>query len=404
MMERTAEIAPDPMVDSPRTQRLRGIRVMLVVPTLGRGGAERQAFLVARELVRNEGASVRLVSLAPPGSPMTLIDACERDGVSWHAFTLIHKKGERLRQLWDLGRFALFLRREHPDVLLPYCMFPNVVSALTWKLGGARVCFWNQRDEGRDRVVRWVERLAVGRIRRFLSNSSHGGEFLTEALGVPREQIQIVHNGVEVSSAEHDAGWWRQRLGLPSTAFVACMVANLHGYKDHQTLITAWRLVVDRLRMDGRDAHLVLAGHGGDRQQAVLNQIAAENLGGHVHVIGSVSDVAGLLRSVDLAVFSSYNEGLPNSVLEAMSTGLAVVATDYPGIREAVGSAGASLLTRPRDPQDLADKIVLAAEDARLRGSIGRAGLMRVTSQFSVERMTDLMVDLIARELPDHSF
>jgi hypothetical protein len=143
-------------------RRLEGVRVLFIVPTLGFGGAERQAFLLARQLVQKDGASVRFVSMAPANVPRTLIDLCEREGLSWDQFVLTHTYGERLKQLRDLIRFIFFLRRERPDVVLPYCMFPNIVCALTWKLGGARLCVWNQRDEGRSRVVRWVERIADG--------------------------------------------------------------------------------------------------------------------------------------------------------------------------------------------------------------------------------------------------
>ena len=322
-----------------------------------------------------------------------MVESIEREGLTWGRFTFTHTYGERLRQAWDLARFVVFLRRERPDVVLSYCMFPNIVSALTWKLGGARVCIWNQRDEGRGRVARWVEGLSVRQVRLFLANASHGGEFLTNVLGVSPEQVRIIHNGIELPPAVHDRATWRRRLGLHETAFVACMAANLHGYKDHETLVTAWRIVVDRLRLSGRDAHLLLAGHDGDRREAVERQIHEIGLDDHVKLIGSVSDVTGLLRTVDLAALSSYNEGLPNAVLEAMSAGLAVVATDYPGIREAVGSVGDCLLVRPRDPQDMADKIIEMAEDSRRRAAAGAqvgcaSPRSSVSSEWPVPRST----------------
>jgi glycosyltransferase involved in cell wall biosynthesis len=109
--------------------------------------------------------------------------------------------------------------------------------------------------------------------------------------------------------------------------------------------------------------------------------------------------VAGLLGAIDLAVFSSFNEGLPNAVLEAMAAGVAVVATDYPGISEAVGAAGLSLLVRSRDANDLADKIVLAALNPQMRKTSGAAGKARVAAAFSVARMANRMVELIQGEL-----
>jgi glycosyltransferase involved in cell wall biosynthesis len=393
------------MVDSPAAKtdgernRLQGKRVLFILPTLGVGGAERQAFLLARELQRNEGASVRIVSVSPPDIPLQLIELCEKEGLSWDRFTLRHTYGQRLLQLWDLIRFTRFLRRERPDVLLPYCMFPNIVSALTWRLGGARLCVWNQRDEGRNRVMRFVERIAVGRINCFISNSEHGAAFLTGELGVTTSRVQVIGNGVELREAQGDRESWRRRLRIPADAFVACMVANLHGFKDHRTLIDAWTRVVTAVEATGRDAHLLLAGSHGDRADEVRRQIEAHGLQQRIHLLGTVNDIGGLLRAIDLSVFSSVKEGLPNAVLEAMSAGVAVVATDYPGVREALGPGVEDFLAEPKDAEDLARKIIRVAMDDELRLHAVRHGQRRVATTFSVSRMSNLTVEVLLKEL-----
>jgi glycosyltransferase involved in cell wall biosynthesis len=388
---------PRPATTGGARNRLQGQRVLFILPTLGVGGAERQAFLLARELQRNEGASVRIVSVSPPDIPLQLIELCEKEGLSWDRFTLRHTYGERMLQLWDLIRFTRFLRRERPDVLLPYCMFPNIMSALTWRLGGARLCVWNQRDEGRNRVMRVVERMAVGRVNCFISNAEHGAAFLTGELGVASSNVRIVHNGIELPTPKRDAGGWRRELGLGDTDFVACMVANLHVYKDHETLIAAWAQVVAHLSRAGRRAHLLLAGAPGNTSTAIQQQIESNRLSDSVRMLGVVDDVSGLLGAVDVAVFSSFNEGLPNAVLEAMAAGVPVIGTDYAGIREAVGAGG--LLAAPRNSADLAAKIVRLAEDSVLRVRSAAEGRLRVTNEFSVGRMANDTIEIIVEEM-----
>ena len=84
-----------------------------------------------------------------------------------------------------------------------------------------------------------------------------------------------------------------------------------------------------------------------------------------------------------------------------MSAGLAVVATDYPGIREAVGTVGAPWLVRPRDPHDLAERILLAAANPEQRAELGRAGQERVRTQFSVAAMPGIFVRVFSiSEMP----
>src|SRR6185436_7338493 len=119
-MSAVARNIPAPVSAATSSRRLDGVRVMIVVPTFGLGGAERQAFLLARELAHREGAIVRLVSVAPPGIPVDLTRDCDREGLPWSTFTLKHTYGERFKQLWDMVRLVRLLRRDRPDVLLSY--------------------------------------------------------------------------------------------------------------------------------------------------------------------------------------------------------------------------------------------------------------------------------------------
>ncbi len=374
--------------------RLRGVRVLFALPSLGLGGAERQAVVLARWLAAREGASVRIAVFGDITDPLG--DVCDGAGIPWERFRLWHKTRGRAAQLVDLVRFSLLLRRRRIQVVLPYCMFQNIFAGLTWRLGGARLCIWNQRDEGRQRAAPWLERLAVSRTPCFVSNSRHGADFIRTALGVRTAAIHVVYNGVEAPAAAADRGGWRRRLGLGPDAFAACMVANFHEYKDHATLVASWRGVTDRLALAGRAAHLLLVGHSGPTTDAVRRQIADLNLSENIHLLGVVPDIGGLMAAADLLVHSSHAEGVPNAVLEAMAAGLAVVANDEPGIIEALGPDAARLLARPRDPQNLAERIIAAALDPALRTQLGAAGRARVASEFTVERMCEAMTALIA--------
>jgi glycosyltransferase involved in cell wall biosynthesis len=373
-------------------EALRGARILFVLPTLGYAGSERQAFLLARHL-RHIGAAVEFVSMTTIAS---MTEQCEREGIPYEFFEMTHSYRSRIGHVRDVLRFARFLRRKKVDILLPYCMFQNILCALTWRLGGAGACIWNQRDEGRSRMERWIERIAVRQVRRFISNSDHGALFLTDTLQVPAPRVHVVHNGLEPARADSGIDW-RKRAGVPEGGFVASMVANLHRMKDHRTLITAWRTVVDSWRCQGAP-HLLLAGAFHESHQALVEQVRASRLERHVHFLGEVSDVAGLYRASDLAVFSSFNEGVPNAVLEAMMHGLAVVATDSEGIREALGTECSTWLVRKQDPDELAATVLRAAACPELRADLGRRGRRRIEEEFSIHRMTDNMTNLIIDE------
>ncbi|HEX5705410.1 MAG TPA: glycosyltransferase [Pyrinomonadaceae bacterium] len=375
----------------------RGTRVIIVIGPLELGGAERQALLLARHLAHEQGAEVEVWGYGEPGRAAEL---CEEYGVTWRSMPVpLPWSPSRRQQARRLAAFAYALRRARPDVILPFMFFQSVACGLVWRWTGARVCLWNQRCEGRDRLGSWTEKLAVRLTPHFIANSEHGADFLVQHLGVNRELLDVVHNGVQLPPATQDRATWRKQLDVSDECFVACMVANLQQFKDHVTLLKAWRIVVDRLRAMNREAVLLLAGRF-DETHLSLKALAYDlELGREVRFLGPVKDLAGLLAATDLGVHSSVYEGCPNGVLECMFAGLAVVGTDYPGIREAVGPQNYELLAPPADAEALAERIVAMALDPEARGAIGAANRLRIDAEFGPSLMYQKILSLISKGL-----
>lgn len=377
------------MVDN--NHSLRGKRIIIVLGSLELGGAERQALLLARHLVNEQGADVHVWGFTGPGRTSEM---CEEAGIPWRVVPVAWG-GRRRSFLFDLARFGITLRRARPFAVLPFTNPPNVVCGLTWKITGASTCVWNQRDLGLQRRGTILERWAVRWTHRFVAVSEPAAGFLVDALGIPRNRVSVIHAGVELAQPESGRNAWREGLGLHERDFVACMVANMHGNKDHATLLRAWRIVQDLTRNAGRPFILLLAGRfAGTHEQ--LKTIAFDlGLGKTVRFLGPVKDVAGLLCAADLGVLSSRSEGCPNSVLEYMAAGLAVVATDNPGVREAVGENGYRFLAPFGDPVVWAEKILELAEDDVLRSQTGMTNPERVRLEFDPRAMCQRMVALL---------
>jgi len=377
------------------TPMLSGTRIVIVLGSLELGGSERQALLLARYLIHEQDAHVEVWGFHSPGRTTTL---CEEYGIPWRIAPWPWPRG-RVQRLKGLVRFAWALRRVRPDVILPYTMVPNVFCGLVWRWAGARLCVWNQRDEGLERMGQRAERWAIRQTPWFVANSQQGADFLVQELGVKPDRIWVVHNGIELADPELDRAMWRSQLGVSDNCFLACMVANLSVHKDHATLLKAWRKVVDRLDVTAHPAVLLLAGRFDNTHESLKALAYDLELGRSVRFLEKVEDIAGLLGAVDLGVFSSCSEGCPNSVLECMAAGLAVVGTDIPGIREAVGPDGHPFLAPPGDAELLADRIVELALNQELRAELGTANRRRVEMEFSPQRMCEEMVALLARGL-----
>lgn len=372
----------------------RGRRYVFVLNGLLLGGAERQAILLARHLKERCGAEVIVTAFGRPGSAAAL---CDELGIPWRIVPFEWRPG-RWKRVTMLLSVARDLRGYRPDVLLPYTMHPDVVGGLIWQQTSARLCMWNQRDEGRQRVEPRWERLAVRLTPWFASNSSHGADFVVRTLGAPGDRMRVIHNGVEPEAPAESRADWRRKLGVGDEAFLATMVANLHSFKDHSTLLEAWRYVQDRVRCAER-AVLLLAGRPENTGQSLKAQAFDLDLGRSVRFLGAVKDVSGLLAASDCCVFSSQWEGVPNGVLEGLAAGLPVVATDIPGIREAVGEDGCALLTPPGDARAMAEALLTVMQDAELARRMGAVGRERIRAEFSVEKMVRETVEWIEEGL-----
>lgn len=354
-------------------------RLVFVLGNLELGGAERQALILAKHLTQHSHAHVEIWGFNRSGPVAQICDQ--------------HRIPSRivpLQQPSDLRNFANLLRDNRPDILLPYTLIPNVVCGLVWQRTGARLCVWNQRDEGLFAInAKWQQR-AAHQTPQFIANSPSGARYLTGKLNVDPSKIRVIPNGIELSPPQSDRRTWRKRLDIDDTTFVACMIANLHANKDHATLLKAWRLVVNSFR---QRAVLVLAGRHYGAYESLIQLTTELDLTNNIRFAGQVSDVAGLLAAVDLGVFSSRSEGCPNGVLECMAAGLAVAATDIESIREVTGDQ--KFLAPPGDAVRLAQIILELAADPDTRTSIGAANQTRIKARYNAQRMCEDTVSLL---------
>jgi glycosyltransferase involved in cell wall biosynthesis len=173
------------------------------------------------------------------------------------------------------------------------------------------------------------------------------------ALGVARERIALVMNGVDGELFRPgDRAAARAALGLPAEAPIALYVGNLKEAKGVLDLAAAF----ERLAARRADAHLVVVG-GGDARAAL--EATAARLGGRMHVLGPrpLGEVPAFMAACDVLALASWAEGTPNVVLEALASGRRVVASSVGGIPELLHDAALGELVAPRAPVALADAL-----------------------------------------------
>jgi glycosyltransferase involved in cell wall biosynthesis len=214
-----------------------------------------------------------------------------------------------------------------------------------------------------------------------------------KAVGLGGVPACLVPNGVDTQrfrpGLAGERAAIRKRVGLLGDESVALFVGRLERRKGLDILLAAWADLIRR----GSAPHLLVAGAG--EVAPWPREAQARGLEGRVRFLGGREDVADLYRAADLLVFPSRAEGCPNAVLEAMASGLPVVATDVPGNREAVGEHDkAGWLVPSEDPAALVEAVATLLASPALRQEVALAARERILERFDISHVGDQYLSL----------
>lgn len=182
----------------------------------------------------------------------------------------------------------------------------------------------------------------------------------------------------------------RAALGTKSERFVIVTVGRLVAEKGYRELIAAMARVDAELWAVGERLQ---SDHAAGIGEAVERCGSDPVVGRRVRFLGYRDDVPDLLRAADIFVLASWREGMPRSIIEAMLSGLPVVATDIRGSREEVVDGETGLLVPVRDEVALSDALARLAGDAAMRRAMGAAGLARARRLYVEEKVIARQID-----------
>ena len=203
---------------------------------------------------------------------------------------------------------------------------------------------------------------------------------------LPEQKFRVIYNGVDTdrfSPRPELAGAIRSELGIPAGRLVIGTVGRLVPIKDHGTLLQAAELLVHQ----GKDVHVIIVGSGPELPKMQARVAASPQLGGRVTFPGASDRVPEMLNAMDLFVLTSICEGMSNTILEAMASGLPTVVTHSGGNPELVEDGRDGWLFHTRDFQALAQCLLRCADDTRLRLKLSEAARRRALDHFSLTAM-----------------
>lgn len=343
----------------------RRLRVVHVTGCLDIGGQEKLLVEFAKHADRDR-FHLRFVSLSTRGE---LADELEAHG--WPVEAIGLEPG--LQPRWPFKLAKLF-RYWGADIVHTHNERPLIYSAPAARLARVQTVIHTKhgRGVGNTRRQNWLVASIARLTDHFICVSDDCTRLAIEQ-GVPAKRVSTLHNGIDLASFDGNGG---------AEAGPAVIVARLCPEKDHATLLRATALV---MRQEP-NFRLRIAGDGPCRND--LQALAAQlQLGPGVEFVGLARDVPALLKQARLYVLSSISEGVSLTLLEAMASGLPIVATRVGGTPEVVIDGETGLLVPAGDAERLAAALLQLWRDDRAGRSMGCAGRRRVQERFDVRRM-----------------
>ena len=300
-------------------------------------------------------------------------------------------------KLWKL------LRQMKPTILHTYNL-ATAEYAFTAAMAGVpvRVHAEHGRDagdpQGKNPKHRLLRRLLSPFIDCYVAVSNDLELWLKRDVGIAEKKVLFIDNGVDTHRFVPLApGTLPPPLfAIPPGCFVIGTVGRIQDVKNHAGLIEAFILLREQLPQRRDSMKLVIVG-ASPLLPALERQIAAADIGDAVLLPGGRDDIAAVMQTFSLFVMSSIAEGMPVTLLEAMSSGLPVVSTRVGGIPDLVVDNETGALVPAGDPQALAAALAVYVRAPSLARRHGAAARTRIVQKYSIDAMLGSYVALYDR-------
>jgi len=307
-------------------------------------------------------------------------------------YTLNKRKGNDPRIFLRLWRI---LRQLRPAIVHTRNLATQENQVVAW-LAGVKIRIHG--DHGWDTTLdkihyrsHQLRRMLRPFVKHYIALSQEIGDYLVKKIGVNPDKLSKILNGV-------DTGKYYPVERVEKERFSVCTVGGFRPVKDQANLVRAVKKLLEKMPDMHDRIKLSLIGDGPTRKE-LEDLIAANHLENIAEITGFRNNVPDMLHEFDIFVLPSKAEGIPNVILEAMSCGLPVIATDVGGNRELVVEGETGFLVPPNDSESLADALQIYIQNPHLIETHGIAARKRIEAYFSLETMASAYMKVYDRLL-----
>ena len=295
--------------------------------------------------------------------------------------------------IWLFPKLFKLFRRLRPAIVHSRNLAALEVQLPAWAAGvPVRIHGEHGRDvgdlDGSNITYQRVRRFYRPFVSYYLALSRDLAQYLTHTIRIPENKVLQVYNGVDAIRF-HPGNTSVSIPGCPFSrpeSWIVGTVGRMQTVKDQPTLVRAF---IRALQLDPalkQHLRLVLIG-GGPLRDECQQLLASAGVAELAWLPGERSDVPEVMRGLDCFVLPSLAEGISNTILEAMASGLPIIATDVGGNADLVVTGTSGEIVPPADPERMAQEIVRLANNVGLAQGMGHAGRCIVEQKFSMNAM-----------------
>lgn len=275
-------------------------------------------------------------------------------------------------------RMLRFFRQQRPDIVHTHHVYELIYAVVPAILSGARIIHTEHEYYSllgkKTLILRCLSHFCYA----VTSVSEEVTDFLADTVKVSRDKLHTITNGIDIDKFSGKSQLSRHSIGVDDSSFVIGIVARVEPEKNIETLIKAFA----ELSRQRPDAALVIVGDGS--QRTALEELARElNVQQNVHFLGVRLDIADVVALFDVFALPSHREGLPISLLEAMSCGKPVVSSDVGSISSVIFPGENGFLIEPDDVGMLATYLMNLMDDPNTRMSFGKRSRQIIENSYN---------------------
>jgi len=372
------------------------LKILLIIDSLGYGGAETQAIELAKSIDKNK-FNLKVISLDK--DRRDLLPELVHNNIS---VSLIDQKGKFCIPTF-INLFKI-IRKEKPDIIHTYLFTASFYGRIVGKLLGVPIIIHSERSPENWKKKSYIlaDRLLAKWTSHFLANAKIIKQSLISRERIPEGKIRVIHNGIDLNKfnnnlSKQKINLIRKALNIQNGGPTVLIIGRLSAEKGHKIFLQSAQYVLAHIPK----ANFLVIGDG-ELRKNLTEQVGQMGLDNRVIFAGNKNNVPEILKVVDVVVSGSFYEGCSNAILEAMAAGRPIVATNVGDNSYLMKNNENGLLIPAGNSRIMAWAITKILLDKKLAGKMGKKGRERVEKHFNLQKMVRATEDFYQELASNH--